>query len=117
VFLLARVLLPGIALVRTLVLVPFVGPTAVVGLAFRALSLDGGVASIVLVNAFLNVALLARTVSGLWAHLNSRAVGAARALGASPWRAFRSVTLPTLAPAIAHAAAVVFLFCATSALC
>jgi thiamine transport system permease protein len=78
--------LPGIALVRTLVLVPFVLPTAVVGLAFRALSPDGGVASIVLANAFFNVALLARTVSGLWAHLNSRAVGAARALVASPWR-------------------------------
>jgi hypothetical protein len=56
-FLLARVLLPGIALVRTLVLVPFVLPTVVVGLAF-----DGGVASIVLANAFFNVALLARTV-------------------------------------------------------
>jgi ABC-type Fe3+ transport system permease subunit len=41
-FLLARVLLPGIALVRTLVLVPFVLPTVVVGLAFRALSPDGG---------------------------------------------------------------------------
>jgi thiamine transport system permease protein len=61
-FLLARVLLPGIALVRTLVLVPFVLPTVVVGLAFRALSPDGGVASIVLANAFFNVALLARTV-------------------------------------------------------
>src|SRR5699024_922667 len=30
------------------------------------------------------------------------------------WRAFRSVTLPALLPAVASAAAVVFLFCATS---
>jgi thiamine transport system permease protein len=113
-FLLARVRLPGIAFARTLVLVPFVLPTVVVGLAFRALWPDGGVTSIVLANAFFNVAVVARTVSGLWAHLDSRAADAARALGASPWRAFRSVTLPTLAPAIASAAAVVFLFCATS---
>lgn len=113
-FLLSRVRLPGIAFVRTLVLVPFVLPTVVVGLAFRALWPDGGVTAIVLANAFFNVAVVARTVSGLWGHLDSRAVDAARALGASPWRAFRSVTLPTLAPAIASAAAVVFLFCATS---
>jgi thiamine transport system permease protein len=35
-------------------------------------------------------------------------------LGASPWRAFRAVTLPALAPAIASAASLVFLFCATA---
>ena len=113
-FLLARVKLPGVALARILVLVPFVLPTVVVGLAFRALWPDGGVLPLVLANAFFNVAVVARTVGGLWARLDARAVDAARALGASPWRAFRSVTLPALAPALASAAAVVFLFCATS---
>ncbi|GHG33329.1 ABC transporter permease [Amycolatopsis bullii] len=113
-FLLARVRLPGVGLARTLVLVPFVLPTVVVGLAFRALWPDGGVLPIVLANAFFNVAVVARTVAGLWARLDARTTDAARALGASPWRAFRSVTLPALAPAIASAAAVVFLFCATS---
>ncbi|MEC3980114.1 iron ABC transporter permease [Amycolatopsis sp. H20-H5] len=113
-FLLARVRLPGVGLVRTLVLVPFVLPTVVVGLAFRALWPDGGIFPLILANAFFNVAVVARTVSGLWSHLDPRAAEAARALGASPWRAFRSVTLPALAPAIASAAAVVFLFCATS---
>lgn len=113
-FLLARVRLPGVSLVRTLVLVPFVLPTVVVGLAFRALWPDGGFLSIVLANAFFNVAVVSRTVAGLWAHLDSRAEDAARALGASRWRAFGSVTLPALLPAITSAAAVVFLFCATS---
>ncbi|MEV5299530.1 ABC transporter permease [Amycolatopsis methanolica] len=113
-FLLARVRLPGVAVVRTLVLVPFVLPTVVVGLAFRALWPDGGWLSIVLANAFFNVAVVGRTVAGLWALLDSRAEDAARALGASRWRAFRSVTLPALMPAITSAAAVVFLFCATS---
>ncbi|MBK1785675.1 ABC transporter permease [Prauserella cavernicola] len=113
-FLLARVRLRGAGLVRTFVLVPFVLPTVVVGLAFKALWPDGGVFTIVLANAFFNVAVVARTVGGLWAHLDRRGEDAARALGASPWRAFRSVTLPALAPAVASAAAVVFLFCATS---
>ncbi len=113
-FLLARVRLPGVAVVRTLVLVPFVLPTVVVGLAFRALWTDGGWISIALANAFFNVAVVGRTVAGLWAVLDTRAEDAARALGASRWRAFRSVTLPALMPAITSAAAVVFLFCATS---
>lgn len=113
-FLLARVRLPGVSLVRTLVLVPFVLPTVVVGLAFRALWPDGGLLPLVLANAFFNVAVVARTVSGLWSHLDPRTVDAARALGASPWRAFRTVTLPALGPAIGSSAAVVFLFCATS---
>ncbi|WP_326566006.1 iron ABC transporter permease [Amycolatopsis rhabdoformis] len=113
-YVLARVKLPGVGLVRTLVLVPFVLPTVVVGLAFRALWPDGGVLPLVLANAFFNVAVVARTVAGLWRNLDPRATEAARALGASPWRAFRSVTLPSLGPAVASAAAVVFLFCATS---
>ncbi|HWD01262.1 MAG TPA: iron ABC transporter permease [Amycolatopsis sp.] len=113
-YVLARVKLPGVGLVRTLVLVPFVLPTVVVGLAFRALWPDGGVLPLVLANAFFNVAVVARTVAGLWGHLDPRATEAARALGASPWRAFRTVTLPALVPALASAAAVVFLFCATS---
>jgi thiamine transport system permease protein len=113
-FLLARCALPGMAVVRAAILVPFVLPTVVVGLAFRSLMPDGGVVAIVLANAFFNVAVVARTVSGLWAHLDRRAEDAARALGASPLRAFVMVTLPALRPAIGSAAAVVFLFCATS---
>ena len=113
-FLLARTTLPGLGLVRVIILVPFVLPSVVVGLAFRGLMPDGGVWAIVLANAFFNVAVVARTVAGLWAHLDRRAEDAARALGASRLRTFTSVTLPALTPAIGSAAAVVFLFCATS---
>ena len=113
-FLLARTNLPGLGLVRVIILVPFVLPSVVVGLAFRALLPDGGVWAIVLANAFFNVAVVARTVAGLWTHLDRRAEDAARALGASRLRTFTNVTLPALAPAIGSAAAVVFLFCATS---
>nr|WP_229686621.1 iron ABC transporter permease [Longimycelium tulufanense] len=113
-FLLARCALPFRNVVRVLVTVPFVLPTVVVGLAFRALLPNSGVLAIVLANAFFNVAVVARTVGGLWAHTDRRAEDAARALGASRWRAFTSVVLPALTPAISSAAAVVFLFCATS---
>jgi thiamine transport system permease protein len=113
-FLIARCKLPGLSVVRAVVLVPFVLPTVVVGLAFRSLMPDGGVLSIVLANAFFNVAVFARTVGGLWATVDRRAEDAARALGATRLRAFTSVTLPALAPAIGSAAAVVFLFCSTS---
>jgi thiamine transport system permease protein len=113
-FLLARTNLPGLGLIRVIILVPFVLPSVVVGLAFRALLPDGGVWAIVLANAFFNVAVVARTVAGLWTHLDRRAEDAARALGASRLRTFTNVTLPALAPAIGSAAAVVFLFCATS---
>lgn len=113
-FLLARCRVRGAGVVRAAVMVPFVLPTVVVGLAFRALWPDGGVLPIVLANAFFNVAVVARTVGGLWARVDRRAEDAARALGASRLRAFTSVVLPSLAPAIGSAASVVFLFCATS---
>ena len=114
----------GRGLVRAMATVPFVLPTVVVGVAFRSLlaeggplgflRLDGTQAAVVLALVFFNYAVVVRTVGGLWARLDPRAEQAARALGASPWRAFLTVTLPALAPAIASAASIVFLFCATA---
>ncbi len=114
----------GRTLLRALVTVPFVLPTVVVGVAFRSLladsgplgflHMDGTLTAVVLALVFFNYSVVVRTVGGLWERLDPRAEEAARALGAGPWRAFTSVTLPMLAPAIASAAAVVFLFCATA---
>jgi thiamine transport system permease protein len=114
----------GRAVVRALVTVPFVLPTVVVGVAFRSLlvsggplgflHLDGTFAAIVAALVFFNYAVVVRGVGGLWERLDPRAEQAARALGASPWRAFRTVTLPALTPAIASAASLSFLFCATA---
>jgi len=120
----SRVRLPGIGVLRALVFVPFVLPTVVVGIAFRALlsaggplaglGLDGTVWAIVAAHVFFNLAVVVRTVGSVWAGLDPRAVDAARTLGAGPARAFITVTLPALGPAIVSAASVVFLFCATS---
>ncbi|NED68537.1 iron ABC transporter permease, partial [Streptomyces sp. SID10244] len=70
VWLVARVRIPGSAVLMVIVTVPFVLPTVVVGVAFRAL-LDGplefahvgsGLWPILLAHAFLNVAVVARVV-------------------------------------------------------
>jgi thiamine transport system permease protein len=123
-YVLSRYRFRGRSLVRALVTVPFVLPTVVVGTAFTALlgpggplgdlGLDQTVWAILLAHVFFNYAVVVRTVGGLWAHLDPHQEEAARMLGASRWRAFASVTLPALRPAIATAAAVVFLFTFTS---
>lgn len=121
----ARVRFPGRSLAWAALLVPFVLPTVVVGAAWSALlgpdglgavgpDLRGTVAAILVVHVFFNVAVVIRTVGGLWMQLDPRAQDAARVLGASRWRAWREVTLPALRSSIVAAATIVFLFCATS---
>jgi thiamine transport system permease protein len=116
-YVLGRFAFPGRGLVRALVVVPFVLPTVVVALAFIALLPDGverGWAPILVAHAFFNVAVVVRVVGTFWAGLDPRASEAAATLGASPWRRLREVTLPLLAPSLAAASAVVFLFSFTS---
>ncbi|MFB7934633.1 ABC transporter permease [Streptomyces sp. NPDC056039] len=117
----------GKQVLRAAVTVPFVLPTVVVGTAFLALvgrgglldelwgvRLDTTVWAILLAHVFFNYAVVVRTVGGLWAQLDPRQEEAARMLGASPFKAWRQVTLPALGPAVAAAALMVFLFTFTS---
>ncbi|MGC4176120.1 ABC transporter permease [Demequina sp.] len=114
----------GQVVARAIVAVPFVLPTVVVAAAFGALfakrgllgftHLDQSMTAIVLALVFFNVSVVARVVGSAWAALDPGAQLAARTLGASRWRAFRTVTVPALAPALGAAAAVVLLFCSTS---
>ena len=112
-------------LVRALVTVPFVLPTvlvagaftevfAVTGLDEGALRLRHTVWAILIAHVFFNYAVVVRTVGAFWGGLDPRMEEAARSLGATAWAAFREVTLPRLRPAIASAAAIVFLFSFTS---
>ena len=78
------------------------------------LRLDGTPVAIVAAMVFFNLAVVVRTVGGMWENLDPRREQAAAALGASPWQVLRTVTLPALAPAIVSAASIVFLFCATA---
>ena len=123
-FVLYRLRLPGRRFLRALVVMPFVMPTVVVGVAFRtllapsgalgALRLDGTPVAIIAAMVFFNLAVVVRTVGSMWEHLDPRREQAAAALGATPWQVLRTVTLPALAPAVIAAASIVFLFCATA---
>lgn len=123
-YVLYRLDFPGRSLLRAIVSIPFVLPSVVVGVAFRALfakdgpyaflSLDQSVWAVILAMIFFNYSLIVRTVGNVWASLDPRQGEAARTLGASPARVFRTVTLPALAPSIAAGASLVFLFCTTA---
>lgn len=78
------------------------------------MSLRGGLLGIVAAHVFFNIAVVVRTVGSWWAQLDDRPEAAARTLGAGPVATFVQVTLPRLRPAIASAAAIVFMFSATS---
>lgn len=123
-YVLHRLSFRGQRVLRALVVMPFVLPTVVVGVAFRTLlapsgplgflGLDGSWVAILLALIFFNLAVVVRTVGGMWESLDPRAEEAAAALGASPAQVFRTVTLPALLPSILSATSVVFLFCSTA---
>jgi thiamine transport system permease protein len=135
-YVLSRIDFRGRQLLQAGVTIPFVLPTVVVGSAFLALlgprspvnaalsallgeaaptlDLRRTVTAILVAHVFFNYAVVVRTVGGLWSLIDPRVEDAARVLGASRWRTFREVTLPLLRPAIASAAAIVFLFTFTS---
>jgi thiamine transport system permease protein len=132
----ARYGFPGKSLIQALSTVPFVLPTMVVSLAFTALlgprgllnltamrlfglehpplDLQNTLAIILLAHVFYNYTLVLRIVGTYWSNLTPRLQEAARMLGSSRWQAFSRVTLPLLAPSIATAAILVFIFDFTS---
>lgn len=119
-----RLDLPGVRLLRAALLVPFVLPTVVVGVAFRqllgeggplgSLGLDGSAGAIVAALTFFNASVVVRAVGTAWESLDPRPAQAAAALGATPLQVLWTVTLPALRPALVSAASVVYLFCATA---
>jgi thiamine transport system permease protein len=135
-YLLGRFDFRGKSLVRALTAVSFVLPTLVVGTAFSALlgprgwvnlllmRLTGATTppiqflytlwAIIVAHVFYNATIVLRTVGDFWSHLDPRLEQAARMLGAGRLQALTYVTLPLLAPAIAVAALLVFIFDFTS---
>jgi thiamine transport system permease protein len=135
-YLFARFEFPGKRLLRVLVTLPFVLPTVVVAASFNALLGPRGwvnlalmqglglenppvqvlntLGAILLAHAFYNASVVIRVVGSAWAGLDPRLEQAGRVLGASPWRAFKEITMPLLRPAVLSAALLVFLFDFTS---
>lgn len=132
----ARYRFPAKPLLEALTTIPFVLPTLIVATAFLALIGPNGVVNtalmrwldlnappldlqhtisiILLAHVFYNYSVVVRIVSTFWANLDPSLEEAARALGASRWRAWKEVTLPLLLPSVAAAGLLTFLFCFTS---
>lgn len=132
----ARYRFPGKRLLESLFTIPFVLPALVVAPAFLSLLGPNGLLNttlmqllnlarppldlqhtiwlVLLAHVFYNYSVVLRVVGSFWGSLDPRLEEAARVLGANLWRAWWKVTLPQLAPAIAAAALLVFLFTFTS---
>jgi molybdate transport system permease protein len=117
-WLLARVPFRGRRFVRALVTVPLVLPPVVGGVALLlalgrrglvgswlydtfGVSLPFTTAGVIVAEAFVAMPFLVLSVEGALRAADSRYEEAAATLGATPWTAFRRVTLPLVAPGIA----------------
>lgn len=107
--------LPGAAraAVAGLVLSPLIVPSIVVAIgiyyAFSRYGLVGSRIGLVLAHTCLAVPFVVTSVSASLAGFDRRLEQAARSLGASPWGAFRQVTLPLIRPGIAVGALFAFI--------
>lgn len=98
---------PGRTLMTGLVYAPMVLPEVVSGLSllllFVAAGVERGIVTVVLAHATLGLPFVTVVVGARLALLDRNLEEAARDLGAGPVMAFRTVTLPLIAPAVAAA--------------
>ena len=126
-YLLYRKSFPGQRIVNALITVPFVLPSIVVAVGFTVFRsvhefyqgigltfLADPVYWIIAAHVFVNYSIAVKTIGGVWAALDSDTESAAELDGAGRFRTLVSVSLPQLRPAIFSAAALIFLFSATS---
>ena len=126
-YLLYRRSFPGQGLVKALITVPFVLPSIVVAVGFTVFRnahefwielgltfLSDPVYWIIAAHVFVNYSIAVRTIGGVWATMDSEIEEAAELDGAGRLKTLLAISLPQLRPAIFSAAALVFLFSATS---
>ena len=126
-YLLYRKSFRGQLAVRALITVPFVLPSIVVAVGFTVFRnvhdfwielgftfLSDPVYWIIVAHVFVNYSIAVRTIGGVWATLDSEIEEAAELDGAGRLRTLVAISLPQLRPALFSAAALVFLFSATS---
>jgi thiamine transport system permease protein len=135
-YLFARFQFRGKDFLRALTGVPFVLPTLVVAAGFNALLGPNGLVNtllmdlfslssppinflytfpaILVAHVFYNTTIVLRVVGDFWSRLDPRFAQAAQVLGGNRWQTLRQVTIPLLAPAVAAAALLVFIFDFTS---
>lgn len=105
--------IPGKTAIRTLLLSPLIFPILVTGLAllrlFSSWGWNDAVLNLLIAHVLVTTPYVVRTV---WASLlmaNPVLEDAARTLGAGPWRVFRRVTLPLIAPGVTAGALFAFM--------
>jgi thiamine transport system permease protein len=126
-YLLYRKSFPGQRLIKALIAVPFVLPSIVVAVGFTVFRnvhdfwielgltfLLDPVYWIIAAHVFVNYSIAVRTIGGVWAGLDTEIDEAAELDGAGRLRSLLSISMPQLRPAVFSAAALVFLFSATS---
>jgi thiamine transport system permease protein len=126
-YLLYRKSFPGQQAVRALITVPFVLPSIVVAVGFTVFQnvhdfwidlgftfLENPIYWIIAAHVFVNYSIAVRTIGGVWSTMDSEIEEAAELDGAGRIRTLISISLPQLRQAIFSAAALVFLFSATS---
>ena len=110
---LARLRFRGSGAVHTLLLLPMITPEIIMGISllvffFQLIGSTGSIVQISLAHVTFCISYVAITVRARAANLNPQLEEAARDLGASSLGAFRHVTVPLLAPAIAAGAMLAF---------
>jgi thiamine transport system permease protein len=113
-WILARFEFPGRTLVLRVMMLPFVVPTLVAALGILALFGRSGQGTPWLLlygNVFFNLCLVVRAGVTGFEQVSATAYGAARTLGATPWRAFWRLEWPAVLPWLASSACLVFLYC------
>jgi putative spermidine/putrescine transport system permease protein len=110
---LARSRFPGKALVVGFLVSPMIVPVIVLAIAlygvYAKLKLVGNLAGLVIAHAALGLPYVIVTVSATLQRVDERLEHAAASLGATPWRAFRYVTLPLIRPGVAAGALLAFI--------
>ena len=96
--------LPGRALITAILVSPMIVPIVIVAVGayffYSKLGIANSLTGIILAHAVLGTPFVLITVSATLAGFDHALVRAARMLGASPWTAFRRVTLPIIWPGV-----------------
>ena len=104
-------------LTTSLISMPFILPSIVVGVAFLQIlpnNFHRTAFALILAHVYFNFGFASRLISARWLQIHPHLDDAARTLGASPLKLFTTLTLPLLSKAIANAALIVFTLCFTS---
>ncbi|MDD9874399.1 MAG: ABC transporter permease [Gammaproteobacteria bacterium] len=103
-FALSRSRIPGAAVINGILMAPLVVPVIITAAAifgvFRIWGLYGTIGGLIIAHSVLTIPYVLSTVGASLQLVDQRLEDAAANLGATPWVAFQSVTLPLIMPAV-----------------